>query len=474
MRYTESESDVLVYSNEMDWNTENLPAGDFLSSQPNEMSAFRYLIVLLLFGVPFGGIIFLTSALGLIWLGLIFAGVMLLGLMAWRVEIGLLVMAGLIPWEIQTGFTEHFTLVKAVGIAVALIGMLHVFGSRGPRWPGMLKAAVAFGVWATFGAVVYINILSIISIVALLSNIIFLYLLVRFCSTRGALLALLWVVTLSSIGEAMLGVSTYLVSGVTPEATRLATVEEMNPNNYAKMLLPGIFLAPILITHAKSRILKLIMAVGICGGLIALLMSSARSSIAGTAVGAAVFLLTLRKVGLGTKFMVLIAGAIIVIAGLFFAGRFGAGTIWTQRGGTAGVTEGAQDRYWRGRIALEAGIKNPVLGLGMGNEGQIFMKKGFGRTESHNDIISSFAMTGVPGLIFFVGILILCWRGLWRLPGGILRSCLLGMWVAFFVTGFAHGNLITKMFWLAIGICAVAITYHDRFQKTSVYAEQNA
>ena len=112
------------------------------------------------------------------------------------------------------------------------------------------------------------------------------------------------------------------------------------------------------------------------------------------------------------------------------------------------------------------GLENPVLGVGYGNEALAYYLRGAIATESHNDVISVLAMTGIPGLVLYLVFLVAWLREVWRMPYGIWRSSLLGMWLAFTTTGIFNPSLNKKSFWLAVAICATSIVCSRRWLAT--------
>lgn len=458
------------------WEMTDPATGELLAEVATEdkSTATEYLIGLLMTGIPVGCVLAVAYLIGHIWIGLIVAGAVFIVMILWRVQMGLFVMAGLIPWAALTTLHQQMSLVRAAGFIVVILGALHLYGSSGPRWPGMVKAAFALGLWAIFGPVLNPSVHSISALASLLSNILFMYLLMRFCSTRGALFVLLAVMVLSSASIGILGLSKYLISGVLPMAARLRVSEEINTNTYVRLLFPGIFLTPIFIAEIRSRVLKPIMAatIGICS--VALIMTVARGAVLGALAGGVVFFLTLRRIPIRTKLAILAAGVVLTTVTVFFSGRLGAREAWAGRTSPEMLASGAQIRYWRWMAAFDAAREHPVVGVGMGNEPAMYASKGLPPTESHNDIISSLVMTGVAGMLCYLGVLVLGWRSLWRLPKGLLRSGLLAIWTALIVTGFFNPSFTKKIFWLTGGICAAAVASYGVQSKQPCVPEPEA
>lgn len=439
------------------------PVGVLTAEAPAEMTTGRYLALLLIVGLPLMITIQGLSILGAEGVALVVGGLVLTVLVLWRVELGLFIMAGLVFWQYQTRLSSSFTLVKGVGIVVAVLGLLHAMRSRGQPWPTVMKFALAFAIWASVSSL--FNLMTPISFVLmklaqLLSNIMFAYLLMRFCNAPAALKTLLIVVVLSATGEAVLG----LVNPAREQAIGLGTVverattsEEININHYALLMVPGIFLAPILITQFKNHFLRLafVGCMLLCG--LAAIMTVSRGTILAIAIGAVALFITLKNVRVTTKLTALFVGAALIGGSLLLAAHLGAAKRWEQRMSQASLTGGVQQRLERYAIALEAVKGNPVLGIGVGLEIMEYARRGYLPTESHNNVVSALMTTGIPGCIMYIGLVIAAGVGIWRLPGGMIRSAILGFWVTVVLVGMFNPSLTNKLFWMPTGIVAATI-----------------
>jgi len=443
----------------------NRAGGATLAGATQGMTTTRYIIFLLAIGAPFILILQMLLRLGMgpVALG---AGTLILALLViYRVELGIFIMAGLVFWQFQTRLSESFTLVKAVGIVVALFGAFAVLRTRGPKWPWVMKFAVAFALWSLVGSLYNISPpfqLSLLKPASVFSNILFMYLIMRACHTPATLRTLVIVIALSATGEAVLGlVSPYHApAGGGATVARLATAEEMNINHYARILTPGIFLPFFLIGETRRKILwaGLLAAVLLC--MVAQILTVSRGAIIGTAMGGVVLLLTLKHVGAGAKLGLLLVLVGLVTGAILLSGSFGAPEAWSVRMSESSLRSAAEHRLGLWQLAGSAIADNPIFGSGLGLESVEYFRRGLVATESHNDILSAGLNTGIPGMVCFIGVLAAGWVGLWRLPAGIGRSALLGMWTAIVVGGFFNPTLNRKYFWMPAGVCAAAMVLH--------------
>jgi O-antigen ligase len=429
-------------------------------------STRNYLLQLLLVGSICGFIAAASLLTGLIAPGLAVIGVVFVGLTLWRVEMALFLMAGLVPWELQTTFSREFTAIKAAGITVAIFGLMKVYVSRGTPWPNMMKYALALGIWSTVSEIFNIAapvIPNLLGFAALLSNIAFMYLLMRFCSTPAAFRALLWVVALSSVSAAAAGLIEYASPAFRAGMAGGRLTTGTNANNYVRYLLSGLFLTPILIASVRSQLLRLALLPGIVACVAAIVLTGSRGAAIGAAAGGLIMLLFTRRIPAKTRVGLAIGLAIVAVGAYYFAAQMGAQAVWQKRTAEANIGAASRIRLERWKLAMSMAAENPVLGVGPGiQEGFEYVRKGYGFTVSHNDVISSLIQGGIPGAICFVGFLLAGFMGLWRLPPGILRAALLGMWVAFIVTGIFNPSLTKKILWLVAGITAAAIVCYGR------------
>ena len=421
---------------------------------------------------PLGGLIALcgvilgiTWPMGMLWVGLLIAGVLMMLTTLIRINLGLMLLAAAIPWEAITRLSDSFTLVKAMGILVAFLGLLHVFFRGAQKWPTTFKILAVFCVWASVGMAAKPSVLGLLGYMALLSNVILVYLCFRFCSEPTALRSLVIVIFISSVGQALLGVLMGIEAGA---RGRLTTSKDINVNTYVRLMFFGVFLGPIVFACLKSAFARILVAFGLIVSLGAALLTGSRGAVLGIFAGLVLMVLTIRsaRFRFGAKLAILVGAAVLVIVAWMFASRSGGGQLWAERLSAQSLSEGVQSRIGRWKASIEMGLENPVLGVGFGNEALTYYFKGIIATESHNDMISVLAMTGIPGLLlylFFLGAWLL---DVWRMPYGIWRSSLLGMWLAFFTTSMFNPSLTKKSLWLGVAICATCIVRAKQFLGT--------
>lgn len=445
--------------------TPGVIAADRLSGYAGEVTSptvRQYVVWLVLAGTISLFILGVTALAGAIGVGLAVCGLVFIGLTLWRVEIGLFFMAALIPWELQTMLFSLFSVIKAAGIIVALLGLVRVLAVRGQRWPGIMKAAFAYGAWAIVSELSNLGETfqyDILQFSALISNLVFVFLIMRFCATPSALRMLLWVAAISSVSAAVAGLTEVAAPGFVAKAARLTT--GVNTNTYVRYLFPGIFLSLALVAQVRRLVPRILLAAGIGLCLLTVIFTGARGGALGVVVGGLVVLTFMKGIPLGTRILVAL-GALILVSGVsLFAERYGAREQWAGRLAAERLAPDAETRFRRWRIAAEIGLDHPILGVGPGlQEGTEYGLRARFRTESHNDIISSLIRTGIPGMLLFLAILGAGYVGLWKLPPGLPRTALLGMWTAFIITGLFNPALNAKIWWLAAGVVTAAISCH--------------
>lgn len=427
------------------------------SQKAGGLSVLQYLIVLGVAGFISLTIIYFCRLIDATFVGLTVAGIILVGLTLWRVEVGLFILVALVPWEMQSMLSSSFTAVKAVGAVVAPIGLIFCINSRGPRWPSAFKAAFCLGIWAMFGSIAYASVPSLWYLSSLLLNISMAYLIMRFTSKPAAMYALLIVLVLSSLAQAIWGLAGY--SGGMSEGTRMSvagdTSEDVNINTYVRYLFPAIFLVPALMARAKLWALRLLLLPVMGIGLLAAVLTVSRGASLGIVVGAFVLLMTCRF-RWHTKLGVVIGAVILVGGALLVANSLGAMDVWVNRISGKTFWDDLDTRFALWGTALRIGLDHPILGVGMGNEFYHYYMAGFARAAPHNDILAAFMLTGFPGLTMFITLVALVTVSLWRMSRGMMRSCQLGMWIAMLITGLFNPSFTTKVFWVNVGICLIA------------------
>jgi hypothetical protein len=385
-----------------------------------------------------------------------FAGIVLMGLTLWRPEFGLLVLAALIPWEQFTVLSQGgWTGIRLVGYIVAGLAAPRLL-LRGPKAPVMVKSATLLVVVAFFGSIIHMSHPSTIQYIALVSDFILLYLVMRFCSTPAIWYALVVVLVLSTAAETFVVFRIYdVVMG------RIAQEDVLAVGTYVKSMLAAIFLIPVLMARTRSQVIRLVLVFAMVLCILAVVLTGSRAGVIGLGVGVVVFIVTLKGIPLRSKLLVLLIISAVAAMALFLTFRLGAERMWHERIQEFGAA--AQARFERWQVGLQIASENLIFGTGMGNEPWEFARHGYFFTETHNDVLSALIRTGILGLLCYLGTLIFCLVSLWRLPRGVIRSSLLAVWLAILTYGTSQPSLAQKIFWLVAGICAAAIV---AFQRT--------
>jgi O-antigen ligase len=105
------------------------------------------------------------------------------------------------------------------------------------------------------------------------------------------------------------------------------------------------------------------------------------------------------------------------------------------------------------KISWEAGLRHPLLGVGVGNYIFETLKKVGGIQVVHNDFMQTLAETGFPGLFLYVAFVLEVLRQAWRVAHPRLRACLIGLFTSAMVASLGNPSYILKAFWLQMGLC---------------------
>ena len=405
------------------------------------------------------------------------AGALVLGLVcAWRIEIGVFCLAALIPWEVHTRISEYFTLVKALGILITFFGIIHLIATRGPRWPTAMKFAAAFGIWgaiATFAnpaSYEYAPIYDAMRrIVTFLSHVFLMYVIMRWCATPSTLLVLTSVIVISSFGQALLGLVAYDWAMGHALQQRLTTDEVLNVNTYVRLLFPGIFLAPAVMSRVRTLPAKAFFLAGITSCIGASILTLSRGAVVGVGVGMFAWVMSAFRLPFKAKASMAFVLVVVLSLGFFWAEQQGVMQLWGERFSASQTAAALQSRTWRLAAGLDIALDNALIGVGMGNEGMAYALRGLPMTESHNDVLSSFIRYGAVGLFCYLGIIAGLYYGLVRMPASASRSCMIAFLTAIVLTGMFNPSLNSKILWFTLGTAAATIVVGRAHKKTAVY-----
>jgi len=435
----------------------------FDQMSPGTESAIRgptvwdYTTWLLALGVPIA-ILLLTCWWGKVLpIGLAVAGVVLMITTVVRVEIGLFIMAALIPWQSRTAIVEEgLTMIRAAGLLVLVGALPRLLALRGPRFPLALKLAIALVVWAFSSTLANIRppVLAgfLVQTPAMIGNIGFAFLIWRFCENRDSQVILFVLILL---GTAVACVGAFGTGG----AVRIEYWEGVTVNRFARGLMLPLFLAPALLKATRSKLAWTVVIGLVLIIVVTLIRTGSRGAVGGVILGAMFFLITVpHSFRRGLPLLVVLA--LLAYGGWLAATKFGAGELWQER--MTSFAEGQVTRVHRWYVAAQIAMQNPLFGVGAGHEGYAFAesRSGFGYTESHSTLVTSLVVFGVPGLVIMLAYLAAVFMALWRLPKGYLRSGLLGLSLALVAESFTHNSLYDKSFWLAQGIFLAATHFY--------------
>ena len=244
---------------------------------------------------------------------------------------------------------------------------------------------------------------------------------------------------------------------VTASSTSVAT--NRGADGFAKALLPAVFLAPYLLGQVR-RSFRPLLLVAVAVVLAAMVGSGSRSCYAAAVIGVVVSALVYRRLPVGRR--ILLAVGIMMAIAVFIAVGAASGlwarTLWTrivvlsQRG----LAEGGRDQIWS--AGLQMGAEHPLLGIGIGNfPVELVMRKGRFMM-AHNDFITHFAETGIPGILLYLAMLAAVVRLAWRTAEPRLRAGLIGLFVAAVIAGMANPSYGDKSFWMQLALCALGGT----------------
>jgi O-antigen ligase len=385
-----------------------------------------------------------------------------------RLDLGLLGLIGLLFWEADAVLWKDFTAVKALGIMVGIAGILHLITKRQtPRMNGGVILFLALGFWATICMAVNYNPIALRSWMTFCMNLFFLFLIFSFGNKAAFFLAALWVITIASLSQAVYGSYLYFFHleavGRMMESGRASTSEHLNQNYYAKLAATGVFTAAMLYGQYRSKNIHIFLigtAVACCMGV---LVSMSRSTLGGIVLGAFVFLFFLKGVRAKTKIVVAVVTTVAFCVSLYLAIRMGVWDLIYERLAQAsqeGLASGGRSQAYDAGGQLIG--ENPVFGVGWGNE-QWQIGRIIGHIKAiHNDYISAAATLGLPGGLLFVSALIAVYVAIWKIPGGLLRAGMMGMWTMFLATMMFNPFIQTKLFWMAAGMCFAASSLFNR------------
>jgi len=421
----------------------------------------RYVGLMLAVGFPVVVIVVFSFWVDMPMVGLAIGATAVMVLALYRPELGLYIIVALVPWQEHTMLAEStFSAPKAVGIIISVVGLIHIYRFKAVRQPKLLIPAFGLCVFGIIPTIFEINRATVLGSIALFSNVFFMYLLSRFCSTPKKLRALFWFMVLGSMSQGLAG----LFAGQLITGGRLTTHEELGANTFVRLLFPGVFLAPILIVGLRNWVVRIALMGGIVACLIAALLTGSRGAMVGLALGMILVLLQLKGLRPSAKMGIIFGAMVLLVGAVVFAASRGAGAMWKSR--LAGTEGSAKLRMEQWKTGVAIGIDNMPFGTGIGMEAHEFYLKTGRRLGVHNDVLSALIRTGPFGMICYIWFVLGWLIGVRRLQPGITRSCLLGLWMALTVTSIFNPCFARKIFWMCAGASAAAIACYGQLAET--------
>jgi len=435
---------------------QEIPGQGLLEVRPErrEWTLRTYALVMVVAGVPAAIGLLIGVLVGEPRLGGALAAVPFGLLTLMKPEIGLYLFAAYLPFEGYSEIAAGLAATKVLGIFVFLVMLVHAFG-RGRvevKAPGFWLA-LGFAVWSLlsiFGA--QYPEASLDPLGTRFLSVGLLFLVINACLTEEQARTLFWVVFVSTIVAVFVPlVQTHVVF---KEVIYRETVGGMGENARAKILMGGLFLAPFLV-RGRSRWGRMVVIVGMLILLAGIVRTGSRSAYVAVLFGLMAAILTWRGMHLGRRILLASAVVAALVLFIFIGTELG---LWeaalygrieeVQRSGLE-----VGHRLLKSKIALEAGLRHPMLGVGVGNYVAESLKHGTGVRAVHNDFLNHLAETGFPGLFLYVVFLLEVLRQAWRVAHPRLRACLIGLYTAAVVSSLANPSFMLKVFWLQMGLC---------------------
>ncbi len=425
--------------------------------EPTGWTAGRYILVILVLGVPAAIAIIFGAVFGQPLTGGAVAALPFGLLILMKPEIGLYLLAAYLPFEGYSEVATGLNATRVLGVFTLGAWLMHAMrtGRINIRMPE-LWLGMGFAVWSILSILVAAmpEVAWVFAITRFMGVGLF-FLVVNACVTREQAKALFWIVFLSSIAAVLVGFAAPQVAA--GAAVGRVTVGGWDENAFARVLMSGLFMALFLL-YASKRWLKVLVLLGVLVVLTGIARTGSRSAYIALAVGAIAAILTWRGMGLGRRILlvltVTVGLAVFVVVGTW-AGLWDIGLgARLERLREMGLKAGG--RLQLIQFAWRIGLEHPVLGVGIGNFLAEAIRWGEFHGSVHNDFLSALAETGFPGLFFYVAFLIAVLRRMWRVAIPWLRVSLIGMFVSVVVSSTANPTIGLKTFWLQMGACAMA------------------
>lgn len=251
-----------------------------------------------------------------------------------------------------------------------------------------------------------------------------------------------------------------------PSAIRDLGLYDYDSNDFATLIACTVPLAVHLVVSRFGRIPRAVGAAVIGALLLAFIWADSRGGFLALLAGGLVLLFGYRVVR--ASYRVGVAGLLVV--GFFLAAS---PTFWTRMNSIADPSQDYNMTSSEGRVQLwERGMgymtTHPVFGVGAGGfptaEGELSPEsrdaaahgRGLKWSEPHNSFVQAGAELGVPGLLFFLGMLWSAVRGLRRVEDRGLAPALVASVAAFAVGGFFLSLAYKEMLYALIALAVAA------------------
>lgn len=318
--------------------------------------------------------------------------------------------------------------------------------------------------------------------------VVFFWLVGTLATTGGRMRTLAWTLVLCSVPLAVTGIRNYvsgevLSTGV-PGLRRIygymgGSGLAANPNDLALMLNLIIPIGAALVLDARRFIFKAVAALAVTLSIIAVILTFSRAGFLTLATtGVMLFVVLIRRRSPGTAGLLLLAALatpVLVPAG--YVDRLS-----TITNIEADRTGSAQGRWQDFIVAAEVVARNPIIGVGIGND-MIALNAQRGEEtwrSVHNAYLQYAVDLGIPGLLLFVWLHVLCFRTARRVERRAagtpalqhLSSLAVGIQIAlaaFFVAAMFH-PIAYQFYFFTIAGLAVALKNSCRAEAAAVPA----
>lgn len=201
------------------------------------------------------------------------------------------------------------------------------------------------------------------------------------------------------LGPLLSGVASDRASGPFPSPNRLGTVAAV----YA-------LTAAVLVWEQRGR-WGILLGLAATGALVTVLASFSRGALVGLVL-AGIVLIARRSMRLGAATALLVVVAAAVAAPVFMDARLGSPPVSSGRPAEQATNDDDRLSAWKAGVRM--GLERPLTGFGYGSFAVVGRDYGGPDTlrTAHNETISLFAESGLPGAFSFVGLMV---AGAWSL-----------------------------------------------------------